>query len=88
MRKILKTHDVSGLELAKGDTVATLNGDLSAKICDLCEEGGATFVRLRPIHMPYSPGVWYAADQVLRLARAKPRPTRPATSARPARKRA
>ncbi|MEE9212328.1 MAG: hypothetical protein V3U29_06710 [Phycisphaeraceae bacterium] len=75
MQKITKTQDVSGQDLTKGDTVTTLNGDLTAKVCDLCEEAGTPFVRLRPLHHPYGRGVWHAADQVLRLAKARLRPS-------------
>ena len=74
MNKITKAQDVAGLELAKGDTVSTLSGDMTAKVYDLCEDVGATFVRLRPLYRPYSPGVWHPADQVQRLSKGKPRP--------------
>lgn len=73
MNKIAKTQDVAGLELAKGDTVSTLSGDMTAKVYDLCEDVGEAFVRLRPLHRPYTQGVWYPADQVQRLSKGKPR---------------
>ena len=74
MNKVTNACDVSGQELGKGDTVATLSGDLTAKICDLCEEGGTHFIRLRPLHQPYGRGVWHPADQTQRLSKAPPKP--------------
>jgi len=67
---IEQTCDFDGQELRKGDTVATLNDNVTAKVCDLCEEGGMDWVRLRPAHQPYGRGVWHAADRVVKLSSA------------------
>ncbi len=72
MRKVAKANDVDGRMIRKGDTVATLTGNLTAKVCDIAMETDQTyFVCLRAVHHPFSRGVWHAADQVLRVAGAK-----------------
>jgi hypothetical protein len=69
MRKITKAVDFSGREVHKGDTVSTLSGSMTAKVCDLAVEPDNTmFVCLRAVHQPFSRGVWHAADQVQLVA--------------------
>ncbi len=63
--------DVNGREVEKGDTVATMNGSFSGKVCELTTEGGVGFVRIRAAHTPFGKGVWHAADQVQVIARPK-----------------
>ncbi len=84
IRKVERVLDVSGRELAKGDTVTTLSGDLTGRVCDMAAEAGAQFVLLRPAHQPYGPGIWHPADQVNRVAPGRVRkrtaqPPRPGT---------
>ncbi|MAG17686.1 MAG: hypothetical protein CMJ21_06410 [Phycisphaerae bacterium] len=71
MRKITQTKDVDGRPLRKGDTVATLSGNVTAKVCDLASDGGITFVSIRPSHQSYGRGIWHAADQVQRIGQAR-----------------
>jgi hypothetical protein len=71
MKKIGKSNDVDGRDLQKGDIVATLSGNLTAKICDVAEEGGAQFVCLRAVQRPFSKGIWHPSDQVQRIKAAK-----------------
>ncbi|MEX0653629.1 MAG: hypothetical protein WD534_10840 [Phycisphaeraceae bacterium] len=73
MRKIQNARDYSGRTLSRGETVSTLNGYLTARICDIAADDGATFVRLRPLHQPYGPGTWHAADRVVWVAAASRR---------------
>jgi hypothetical protein len=68
---IEQANDFDGQEIRKGDTVATLSDSVTARICDLCEEGGMDWVRLRPAHQPYGRGVWHAADRVVKLSGSK-----------------
>lgn len=70
MKKIESTEDYSGRPMKRGDTVSTLNGQLTARICDIASDGDAAFVRLRALHQPYGPGVWHAADRVVWVAAA------------------
>lgn len=89
VRKVEHVCDVSGRELTKGDTVATLSGDMTGRVCDLAVDAGAPFVLLRASHQPYGPGVWHPADQVTRVAVGRVRKraeTRLGTSAQPHRK--
>lgn len=65
MKKIETAQDASGRKMVKGDTVNDLSGQFTGRICDLAQEDGTTFVRLRPAHQPYGQGVWYAADRVI-----------------------
>ena len=67
-----RVSDVNGRRLKKGDTVATLNENLSAKVCDTRVDGEIGFVRLRLAHQPYSRGVWHAADHVQLITSAPP----------------
>ncbi len=67
--------DFDGQEIRKGDTVATLNDNVTAKVCDLCEDGGMEWVRLRPAHQPYGRGIWHAADRVVRLSGSRKKST-------------
>jgi hypothetical protein len=71
MRPIDAAEDVSGQALSKGDTVVTVSGDLTGRIYDLAAEDETRFVRIRPLHMPYGKGVWYAADRLVRVASAR-----------------
>ncbi|MEX0776677.1 MAG: hypothetical protein WD042_13320 [Phycisphaeraceae bacterium] len=67
-----QTKDFDGRPLQKGDTVATLTGNVTAKVTDIVVDTDSTsFVCLRPVHRPFSRGVWHAADQVQRIATAK-----------------
>jgi len=74
MRKMKKTIDVSGRVIALGDTVTTINGDLTGKICDICRDADVNFVRVRPLHQSYGQGMWHAADRTMWLSTARPRP--------------
>ena len=74
MRKLKKTVDVSGRKICIGDMVTTLSGDVTGKICDICQDAEVTFVRVRPSHQSYGQGVWHAADRTLWIAAAKPKP--------------
>lgn len=56
--------DVDGRSIHKGDTVATLSGNFTGKVCDLNFDGEMGFVRLRAVHQPFTRGVWHAADRV------------------------
>lgn len=72
MRKQTKARDMEGRELQRGDTVATVTGNLTAKVTDIAIETDNTmFVCLRPVHQPFSKGIWHAADRVQRVAVAK-----------------
>lgn len=73
MSKIAHASDCSGRKLTKGDTVTDLAGQITGRICDIANEDGTLFVRLRPLHQPYTNGVWHAADRVLWLADARKR---------------
>ena len=73
MKKVKSASDVDGRDLGKGDVVATLSGNLTAKICDLAEDMDMEFVCLRAVQHPFSKGVWHAADQV-QLIKAAPPP--------------
>ncbi len=76
MRKLEHAVDYSGRKLSRGDTVTTLNGYLTARICDIAADDGAAFVRLRPAHQPYGRGTWHAADRVVWVAAGNRRPRR------------
>jgi hypothetical protein len=78
MANVEEASDVAGVSLKEGDTVATVNGQTSGKVCEVRMEDGAEFIRVRPTHQPYGKGMWYAADQVFRVAR--PTPSKPATA--------
>ena len=72
MRKINHTNDMGGRKLGKGDTVMTVSGNVTAKVCDIALETDSTaFVCLRAVHQPFSRGVWHAADQVMWIASAR-----------------
>ena len=74
MQKMAHAIDISGHNMDKGDTVSTLNGQLTARICDIaCDDDEMLFVCLRPIHQPYAKGVWYAADQVMWVSKGRKR---------------
>ena len=73
MEKITIAIDMEGRKMMKGDTVTTVAGDLTARIADLAREGEEEFVRLRPLHQPYGPGVWHAANRVIWVAAGKQR---------------
>ncbi len=71
MKKLRKSFDVDGRELYKGDLVATLSGNMTAKVCDVADEGGTQFVCLRAVQHPFSKGIWHPSDQVQRIKSAK-----------------
>ena len=73
MRKVKSASDMTGRKLNKGDTVMDVNGQITGRICDIADDEGTFFVRLRPVHQPYAHGVWYAADRVLWLAQGRRR---------------
>lgn len=73
MKKVDNATDSAGRRMEKGDTVSTLTGHLTARICDLARDGEEEFVQLRPLHQPYSPGVWHSADRVMWVAAGKRR---------------
>lgn len=60
--------DVSGRPLLKGDTVSSLNGQMTGKIWELRADDDETFACIRPLHQPYAPATWYAADQLIWVA--------------------
>lgn len=72
--KVDEAIDIDGREIHKGDVVATITGNLTAKICDIAEDFGTLFVCLRAVQHPFSKGVWHAADQVQLIKPAKPAP--------------
>ena len=71
MRKLKKTHDVSGREIGVGDTVTTLMGDVTGKVCDICRDSDVYFVRVRPLHQSYGQGMWHAADRTVWLSKSR-----------------
>lgn len=81
MRKTTKAHDVSGRAIAVGDTVATVTGDLTGRVSAICEENKTEFVCVRPLYRLQGRGEWHAADRLVRLAAARPKPVA-ATNAR------
>ncbi len=60
--------DVSGRPLTKGDTVSSLNGQMTGKVWEVQRDDGEAFVSVRPLHQPYAPATWYAADQLIWVA--------------------
>jgi hypothetical protein len=68
MKRVKLAKDVSGRDLFKGDTVATLNGQVTGRVWELAEEDGETFVQIRPVYQPYGSAMWYASDQVIWVA--------------------
>ena len=78
MRKVLHAIDVTGHEVDKGDTVTTLNGQMTARVCDIAVDDEVLdeevqFVCLRPIHQPYARGIWYSSDQVMWVSKGRRR---------------
>ncbi len=71
MQKVKECIDVNGDSIQKGDTVVTLAGHLTARVADLAVDAEVEFVCLRAMHMPFSKGIWHAADQVQRIGVAK-----------------
>ena len=65
--------DVDGRSIEKGDTVATLNDNLTARVSETKYESDTGFVRIKPLQHPYSKGEWHAADRVQRIGRSKPK---------------
>ncbi|MEM1109694.1 MAG: hypothetical protein AAGH99_13495 [Planctomycetota bacterium] len=62
--------DVSGRSIEIGDTVVTVNGQTTGRICEVAREDDDTaFVAIRPVFDSYGKGTWYAADQVFWVAR-------------------
>lgn len=72
MQKLDQATDYSGRPVERGDTVSTLNGQLTARVCDIAEDE-MVFVRLRPLHQPYSKGTWHPADRIIWVAAANRR---------------
>jgi len=74
MTRTSKTRDVvdvDGRVIAKGDTVATINDNLTARVSDVKFEYDTGFVRIKPIQHPYSKGEWHAADRVQLINKSK-----------------
>lgn len=86
MRKLKKTQDVSGRQIEIGDTVTTISGDVTGKICDICQESDVTFVRVRPLHQSYGQGIWHAADRTMWLSASRQRIKKPTPAGRHGRK--
>ena len=76
MQKPDEAVDYSGRPVKRGDTVATINGQLTARVCDIANNGETVFVRLRPLHQPYGKGTWHAADRLIWVAAATRRKRR------------
>ena len=75
MRKVATVNDYAGHSIEKGDTVTTLSGGLTGKVCDLAVETDSTaFVCIKPTHRPFSKGVWHAADRVQRTGGSRKKP--------------
>ena len=70
MQKLEQASDFEGRPVRRGDTVSTLNGQLTARVSDIAGEGETVFVRLRPLHQPYGKGTWHAADRLIWVASA------------------
>ena len=63
-------QDVAGKLIEVGDTVVTVNGQTTGRVCEIAREDDDTaFVSIRPVYHSYGKGVWYAADQVFWVAR-------------------
>lgn len=63
-------QDVAGKPIEVGDTVVTVNGQTTGRVCDVnVEDDDTAFVAIRPVYHSYGKGVWYAADQVFWVAR-------------------
>jgi hypothetical protein len=60
-------HDVDGRPLAKGDTIATLHDNQTARVTEVRYEFETGFVRIKPLQHPYSKGEWHAADRVQKI---------------------
>lgn len=76
MQKLDEAADYSGRPVKRGDTVSTLNGQLTARVCDIADHDETVFVRLRPLHQPYGRGTWHAADRLVWIAAANRRKRR------------
>lgn len=82
-------QDVAGKPIEVGDTVVTVNGQTTGRVCQITrEDDGTAFVAIRPVYHSYGKGVWYASDQVFWVARpndpAKKKKEAAAKSASPA----
>ena len=73
IQRVDEVDDVNGRTLSVGDTVSTVSGDLTGRVCGLATDAGAYFVLLRPVHQPYGLGEWHAADRVFWVASARNR---------------
>jgi len=63
-------QDVAGKPIEVGDTVVTVNGQTTGRVCEInVEDDDTAFVAIRPVYHSYGKGVWYAADQVFWVAR-------------------
>jgi len=65
MKKVTQAKDSTGRTITKGDSVTDLTGQMTGRVSDLAVEDGEQFVQIRPLHQPYAPGVWYAADRLI-----------------------
>ena len=63
------TFDIAGTPILNGDTVVTVNGQSTGRVCEIRREDDIDFICLRPVHQAYGKGVWYASDQVFWVAR-------------------
>ncbi|MEM6854978.1 MAG: hypothetical protein AAF911_07675 [Planctomycetota bacterium] len=84
-------QDVAGKPIEVGDTVVTVNGQTTGRVCEVTvEDDDTAFVAIRPVYHSYGKGVWYAADQVFWVARSaeadKKKKTAAAKTASPAAK--
>ena len=75
MHKVSLAMDITGHDVNKGDTVTTLNGQMTARVCDIAQDDDddMKFLCLRPIHQPYARGIWYAEDQVMWVSKGRKR---------------
>jgi hypothetical protein len=64
MKKVNEAMDVNNHALRRGDIVTPIRENVKAKIYDIREEFGTSFVQLRPVHLPYARAVWHCADHV------------------------
>lgn len=70
MLTVESVPDIAGKPIEVGDTVVTVNGQTTGRVCNInCEDDGTAFVAIRPVYHSYGKGVWYASDQVFWVAR-------------------
>lgn len=68
MPEIEVAPDVAGHEMAVGDTVVAVSDQTTGRVCEIMDDDGMRFVRVRPVHQSTGRGVWYASDQVFWVA--------------------